>query len=34
MVLIRPSQSPEMVLTFTRDEWDAFAAGIKGGDFD
>jgi hypothetical protein len=35
VVLVRDSKDPEgPVLAFTRTEWNAFAAGIRSGDFD
>lgn len=34
-VLVRDSKDPDSpVLRFTRDEWTAFVAGVKDGDFD
>ena len=34
-VRIRDSKDPEgPVLIFTQDEWDAFSAGVKAGEFD
>jgi hypothetical protein len=34
LVLVRDSKDPlGPVLTFSRDEWDAFLAGARGGDF-
>jgi Domain of unknown function (DUF397) len=34
-VALRDSKDPEgPVLTFTPDEWRAFAAGVRGGEFD
>lgn len=34
-VQVRQSLAPDgPVLTFTRDEWDVFTAGVKNGDFD
>lgn len=34
-VLVRDSKTPEQEpLRFTRDEWDAFVAGVKAGQFD
>jgi hypothetical protein len=35
VVAVRDSKDPDgPKLTFTLDEWRAFAAGIRGGDFD
>lgn len=31
---IRNSQAPADAIWFTRDEWAAFAAGVKAGEFD
>ena len=33
-VAMRSSQSPDVVLTFTKAEWGAFLHGVKAGDFD
>jgi Domain of unknown function (DUF397) len=33
-VAVRSSQSPDVVLTFTRAEWREFLRGVKAGDFD
>jgi len=33
-ILVRNSKVPDKVLGFDRDEWTAFLAGIKAGDFD
>lgn len=34
-MLVRDSKDREQAaLTFTRDEWDAFVAGVKAGEFD
>lgn len=34
-ILVRDSKDPTgPVLRFTRDEWDAFVAGVKAGEFD
>lgn len=33
-VNVRASNDPEKVLTFTREEWDAFVEGAKSGEFD
>lgn len=34
-ILLRDSKDPQgPVLSFTRREWDAFLAGIRGGEFD
>jgi hypothetical protein len=32
-VLVRDSKDPEVVLTFTRKEWDEFIAAVKAGTF-
>ena len=32
-VLVRNSQRPDEVTRFTIDEWEAFTAGIRAGDF-
>jgi len=32
-VLVRNSTSPDEVLSFTVEEWEAFVAGVKEGDF-
>lgn len=32
-VHLRNSQRPDVVVTFTREEWEAFAAGVKAGEF-
>ncbi len=32
--MIRHSESPGVVLSFTSDEWQAFLAGTKTGEFD
>jgi hypothetical protein len=35
LVLVRDSKDPTgSVLSFNGDEWDAFVAGVKGGEFD
>ena len=34
VVYVRNSREPDKVLTFTRDEWDAFIAGAVEGEFD
>lgn len=35
VMLVRDSKNPDgPVLTFTRDEWDAFVAGVRAGEFD
>lgn len=34
LVLVRDSASPGNALAFTVDEWDAFIAGAKAGEFD
>ena len=31
---VRNSTSPDKVLSFTEDEWDAFVGGAKAGEFD
>lgn len=33
-VLLRSSLTPEAVVDLTREEWVAFVAGVKAGDFD
>ena len=34
-VMVRDSKDPDgPVLSFTREEWDAFLAGVRGGEFD
>jgi Domain of unknown function (DUF397) len=33
-VAVRSSQSPDVVLTFTKAEWSEFLRGVKTGDFD
>jgi len=33
-VAVRSSQSPDVVLTFTKAEWTEFLSGAKAGDFD
>lgn len=34
-ILVRDGKDPEgAVLSFTRDEWDAFLAGVRNGEFD
>jgi Domain of unknown function (DUF397) len=33
-VAVRSSQSPDVVLTFTKPEWREFLDGVKAGDFD
>jgi hypothetical protein len=34
-ILVRDSKQPEATpLRFTRDEWDAFLSGVRGGEFD
>ncbi|WP_226370035.1 DUF397 domain-containing protein [Pseudonocardia oceani] len=33
-VHLRHSQQPSKVLTFSSDEWEAFASGVNGGEFD
>lgn len=33
-VLLRSSLMPEAVVDVTREEWAAFVAGVKAGDFD
>lgn len=33
-VLVRHSGNPDVVLSFTPDEWRAFIAGVKAGEFD
>lgn len=33
-VAVRSSQSPDVVLTFTKAEWREFLRGAKAGDFD
>ncbi|MCY1137432.1 DUF397 domain-containing protein [Actinoplanes sp. Pm04-4] len=32
-VLLRNSTNPNMILTFTAEEWDAFVDGVKKGEF-
>lgn len=32
-VFVRDSKNPEVVLTFTRKEWDEFIAAVKSGTF-
>lgn len=34
VVLVRDSKNPDLHLTFTHDEWDAFVVGAKLGEFD
>lgn len=31
---VRDSKNPDVHLEFSRDDWDAFLAGAKNGDFD
>lgn len=33
-VLVRSSKWPEHIIVFDTDEWAAFLAGVKNGDFD
>lgn len=33
-VLVRHSVNPEVVLSFTPEEWRVFVAGVKAGEFD
>lgn len=33
-VCVRHSKHPEQVLTFSAEEWRAFIAGVKNGEFD
>jgi len=33
-VAMRSSQSPDVLLTFTKAEWGEFLRGVKAGDFD
>lgn len=33
-VAIRSTLAPSDILRVTREEWDAFVAGVKAGDFD
>lgn len=33
-VHVRNSRSPHLVASFSREEWDAFLAGAKAGEFD
>lgn len=33
-VALRNSEAPDVVLIFTRVEWDAFKAGVQAGEFD
>jgi len=33
-VAVRSSQSPDVILTFTKAEWREFLLGAKAGDFD
>lgn len=33
-VSIRASGKPDVVVTFTRDEWEAFVTGVKNNEFD
>lgn len=33
-VLVRDSKQPERELAFDHDEWQAFVAGVKAGEFD
>lgn len=33
-VMLRHSMLPNTILTFTKDEWDAFIQGAKAGEFD
>lgn len=33
-VYLRSSLAPDVMLPVTRDEWDAFVASVKAGDFD
>jgi hypothetical protein len=34
-VAVRHSKAPDAaVIVYTRDEWDAFVGGVKGGEFD
>lgn len=34
VILVRPSTHPELQIAFTPDEWEAFIAGVKAGEFD
>ena len=34
VVLVRQSEHPEVVVSFTPDEWRAFIKGVKTGEFD
>lgn len=33
-IMVRQSDQPERMLVFTADEWVAFIAGVKDGEFD
>ena len=33
MIFLRDSKAPDSLLTFTREEWAAFVAGLKAGEF-
>lgn len=33
-ILLRSSTTPNVVLRYTEGEWDAFLAGVRGGEFD
>ena len=33
-ILLRDSKNPDMILSYSHDEWDAFLAGVKAGEFD
>ncbi|SHM95793.1 DUF397 domain-containing protein [Cryptosporangium aurantiacum] len=33
-IAVRDSTDPDAVLLFTQAEWDAFLAGVNGGEFD
>lgn len=33
-ILVRDSNNPDIVLSFTRNEWDSFVDGAKKGEFD
>lgn len=33
-VVVRNNKNPQITLTFTREEWQVFIAGVKNGEFD
>lgn len=34
MILVRNNQAPADIVSFTQDEWVAFIAGVRNGEFD